>query len=254
MYEGIRGLQTRREDVLRNEEIEEMFQKLSENEMYEVVYQPKKRLKENKGKTVYDSKFSCPSKMVKCLIALFWIFGKRKIEILTLKAIDLRWDDVWLIVRFVVRKKKEGTYKGGVKETYTKRILTKHPYVKYITDWVKDLSSDSYLFSGNSQKKTRKVRRKWFNSKTGEEVKKVYVYEDLTEGHMSRVRAWKIIKSLNDKAWIHLFRRSLATQMAELGATEDELMSWFDWDSPLTAHKYVKRGTKLTEKWSRRMW
>jgi len=36
--------------------------------------------------------------------------------------------------------------------------------------------------------------------------------------------------------------------MAERGATEEELMSWFDWD------RYVKGGPKLTEKWAERTW
>jgi len=42
--------------------------------------------------------------------------------------------------------------------------------------------------------------------------------------------------------------------MAEEGATEEELMHWFDWETPNSPHKYVKRGTRLTEKWSERVW
>jgi hypothetical protein len=42
--------------------------------------------------------------------------------------------------------------------------------------------------------------------------------------------------------------------MAEKGATEEDLMHWFDWDRVDTAHEYVKRGTKLTEKYSERTW
>jgi len=33
--------------------------------------------------------------------------------------------------------------------------------------------------------------------------------------------------------------------MAERGATEEELMAWFDWDRYDTAHGYVKGGPKL---------
>jgi len=42
--------------------------------------------------------------------------------------------------------------------------------------------------------------------------------------------------------------------MAEREATEEELMNWFDWERPDTAHSYVKGGIKLTEKWSERTW
>jgi hypothetical protein len=42
--------------------------------------------------------------------------------------------------------------------------------------------------------------------------------------------------------------------MAEMGATEEELMHWFDWSDPRVAHEYVKRGTKLIEKWADRTW
>jgi len=65
-----------------------------------------------------------------------------------------------------------------------------------------------------------------------------------------QARYW--FRKANPNAWFHLFRESLATKMAEHGATEEELMHWFDWDRVDTAHEYVKRGTKLTEKWAER--
>ena len=34
----------------------------------------------------------------------------------------------------------------------------------------------------------------------------------------------------------------------------EKIMHWFDWDRVDTAHEYVKRGTKLTEKWAERTW
>ena len=80
----------------------------------------------------------------------------------------------------------------------------------------------------------------------------VFSSECSRSGRMSRQHAYRIIKGLNPKAWTHLFRHSLATEMAERGATEEELMSWFDWDRYETAHRYVKGGPKLTEKWSKR--
>ena len=80
----------------------------------------------------------------------------------------------------------------------------------------------------------------------------VFPSERSSSGYMSRIQAYRIVKDLNSKAWLHLFRESLATKMAEEGASEEELMHWFDWDRVDTAHEYVKRGTRLTEKWSDR--
>jgi hypothetical protein len=65
-------------------------------------------------------------------------------------------------------------------------------------------------------------------------------------------KAQYYLKKVNKNVWWHLFRESLATEMAERGATEEELMHWFDWSRADTAHQYVKRGIKLTEKWSDR--
>ena len=59
---------------------------------------------------------------------------------------------------------------------------------------------------------------------------------------------------LTRKIWLHLFWTSVAAEMAERGATEEELMAWFDWDRYDTAHGYVKGGPKLTEKWAKRTW
>lgn len=69
---------------------------------------------------------------------------------------------------------------------------------------------------------------------------------------MDRHKPKYFLKKVYPFVWWHLFRESLATQMAEKGATEEELMHWFDWDRVDIAHEYVKRGSKLTEKWSER--
>ena len=47
---------------------------------------------------------------------------------------------------------------------------------------------------------------------------------------------------------------TLVTKMVEHGVTEEELMHWFGWDRVDTTHQYLKRGTKLTEKWAERTW
>ena len=155
---------------------------------------------------------------LKALIALSAIFGKRISEILKLQKTDLRVDDRYLYVRFLVSKKR--TRKDApIPKPYLKRITLKHPLVPYILDYVKVIEDQTLLFNG-----------------------------------MTRQRALYYLKKVNPQAWFHLFRESLATEMAERGATEEQLMHWFDWDRVDTAHEYVKRGTKLTEQYAERTW
>jgi len=152
-----------------------------------------------------------------CLIALAWIFGKRINELLRLEKSHLYSEGNFLFVRFFVSKKK--TRKDPpTPRPYLKRISLGHPGVPYITRH-REKIEEGKLFPG-----------------------------------MYREKAYYWLKKVNDKVWWHLFRESLATEMAEHGATEEELMHWFDWDRVDTAHAYVKRGTKLTEKWSERTW
>jgi integrase len=153
---------------------------------------------------------------LQALIALAWAFGKRINEILRLQAEDFRTDDKFLYVRFFVSKKKT-RQDQAVPKPYLKRITLSHPSIPYILAYLKE-TKEGPLF------------------------------------HVSRNLAWYYLKKVNKQAWWHLFRESLATEMAEHGASEEMLMHWFDWDRLDTAHSYVKRGTKLTEELSERTW
>jgi integrase len=150
-------------------------------------------------------------------IAIAWIFGKRVNEILRLDVDSIRIDDKFLYIRFFVSKKKIRT-DVPVPRPYLKRISLTHLGVPYILRYVQT-------------------------------VKEGLLFPD-----MSRQLALYYLKKTNPKAWFHLFRESLATEMAEHGASEEMLMHWFDWDRIDTAHQYVKRGTKLTEELSERTW
>lgn len=184
-------IKTKRDDILRPKEVEEMFSNANEN-------------------------------WLKCLIALLWIFGKRISEIICLRKQHFSIDENYLSVRFKVLKRREKE-KSGVPPRFVKRIRIDHPYTKYITDYISKIQS-GFVFSS--------VRS--------------------SSGHISRQHAYNKIKAVNPEAWCHLFRESLATIMAEKGATEEELLHWFDWSGFQSAHKYVKRGTRLTKKWSDR--
>lgn len=152
-----------------------------------------------------------------CLITIAWLFGKRISEILKLKRQDIWVREGYLYIRFFVSKKK-ARKDAPVPKPYLKRITLKHDGPKIILSYIKILQQEE-LFP-----------------------------------NMSRELAWYYLKKVNEKAWWHLFRESLATEMAERGATEEKLMHWFDWDRVDTAHAYVKRGTKLTEELSERTW
>jgi len=234
----------KREDVIRSEELEEMFNKLEGNDYMTGYYKTHLYGEE----ITQNFRFNC--RMVQCLIALLWLFGKRKIENLTLRRRDVYVRGRWLYVRFKVRKKKDRKQEA-TPITYLKKVTLDNPYVEYVLRWVETIDNpDAYIFPGRTRPKIRTVKMR--NKETGKV--KVYTYRDEEEGYLSPQMAWKIIKFLNPKAWVHLFRHSVATQMAEEGATEDELMAWFDWDHPVTPHKYVKRGTRLIEKWAERKW
>ncbi|MCK4435145.1 site-specific integrase [Candidatus Bathyarchaeota archaeon] len=214
-------IKVKRSDILRKPEIDNML---------------------NNAASVYNGV------RLQCIIALAWLFGKRINEILQLKRQDIRKDTNFLYVRFHVSKKK--TRKDApLPKPFLKRIRLQHPYVHYILDWIVNIK-EGYIFPSYGQPRTIHVKLK--NKETGE-ILKVYEYHK-EGGYLSDARVKQLLRLVNPNAWWHLFRESLATYMAERGATEEELMHWFDWDRVSTAHEYVKRGTKLTEKWSEREW
>jgi len=177
---------------------------------------------------------------------MLWIWGKRITENLRVQRGDLFTRKGYLYVRFTVQKKK--TRKAEpIPVKFVKRIKLKHPYAHYVTRWANHFKNvTEYIFPGRVSERTFTVKDK--------ETGKVYTYHQEAEPRMSRGLAYKILKGLNPKCYLHLFRRSVATEMAERGATEEELMAWFDWSNPATAHGYVERGPRLTAKWAKRTW
>lgn len=158
-----------------------------------------------------------------CLIALSSLFGKRLSENLMLKKDDVYFEDGFLYVSYTVLKKK--TRKAlAVPKPYLKRITEAHPLTDHVKRYLPMVKDGEHLFK----------------SKSGE--------------RLTRQLALYYLKKVSMDVWFHLFRESLATVMAEKGASEEELLHWFDWERVDTAHQYVKRGTKLTEKFSLRTW
>jgi len=218
-------IKTNRKDILRNKELDDTLDKLKDYDILQGEYKTNLY-----GKPIVQT-FTVNCRQIECLLALLWLFGKRITENLRLKRKDAYVREGYLYVYFTVLKKKKVGKRGEpgwletVRKRYLKRIILKNPYVPYVLQYVDEISDpNAYLFPSKRSK----------------------------SGHLSRNHAYRIVKFLNPKLWLHLFRESLATTYAEQGATEEELMHWFDWDRYETAHDYVKRGTKLTEKWSNR--
>jgi len=255
MEEQKRGLQTVREDILRTDELDGMFHQLEGKDEVVAEYKYKSAKREDIKQKVH---IHC--RMVECLLALLWLFGKRIYEILSLHRKDIRVEADYLYVRFIVQKKPPKKKAGVIGLPSTKRIRLSHPYTKYIITYLNQLSDEpeTPLFPGKSQGKNIVQRHvklcRTLPSGEKETYYKDYEYQKTVKGIMSPEKAWKIVKVLNPKAWTHLFRTSLATNMAEHEATEEELLNWFDWERVETAHTYVKRGTKLTERLSDRNW
>lgn len=150
-----------------------------------------------------------------CMLAILWMFGKRISEICTIEREHIYTRKGYLYIRFFVLKKKNRK-DAGVPKMFLKRITLKHAGVQYVLRYVESINAGAIF------------------------------------PNMYREKARYYLRKLTEKAWFHLFRESLATEMAENGASEEQLMHWFDWDRVETAHKYVKRGTKLTEQLSDR--
>lgn len=184
-----------------------------------------------------------------CLIGLTNVFGKRISECISLKKDQITQDTKFLYVRFHVGKKRDKD--RPIPIFHIKKKTLQHPLMPYIISYV-DQIQDGYIFPSNRSRQTG-VNKMKIKLKNGE-VKNVGYAYSVEGGFISRQLALYYLKKVAPDWWWHLARESLATRMAEEGATEEELMHWFDWSRVDMAHVYVKRGTKLTEKWSERTW
>jgi len=159
--------------------------------------------------------------MLKCLIAILFAFGCRISEALELRRKDVRVEGDYLAIRFPLKKRR---IRRGIRPTIERRLDLNHYLAPIILDWVSKIENpDSYIFPSRHRGK-----------------------------HLSRVRAWELLKQLDERIWPHLFRHSLATLMAEAGASAIEMVAWFGWASMDTALKYIRMTEAMRTRWSRR--
>jgi len=159
------------------------------------------------------------------LISIMWLYGKRISEIVSLKTEAVRIDLNYLNILFLVLKKR-AKKDPGIQYPFLKSVTLDNEYTKYVLDWYDQIKEGEFLFPRSQTKM----------------------------GHIYRQYAHNVLKEISPRVSCHLFRHSLATQMAENGATAFELVNWFDWDRTDTALEYVKRSGKMTQRLSNRTW
>ena len=151
----------------------------------------------------------------RALIAFLFGYGKRISEVIELTRFDVYIADQYIETTFKILKRKP---ESGILPVFSKRLSSEHYLAPFIVDYVEQFE-EGYLFPGRS------------------------------EGHISRMTAYRWLKKISDDLWPHLFRHSLATLMAENGATAYELKSFFDWKDIRTATRYVEDTQGLSYKW-----
>ena len=171
------------------------------------------------------NKYGLPGIAWQCFVSILWLYGKRVSEIVSLKTDAIRIDPNYLNILFHVLKKARKK-DPGIKRPFTKRVTLENPYTKYIIEWKNQLGYSEYLFPRPQTKM----------------------------GYIYRQYAHEVLKSISLRISSHLFRHSLATQMAESGATAYELVNWFDWDRTDTALEYIRRSGQMTQRLSNRKW
>lgn len=159
---------------------------------------------------------------VQALIAFLYGYGNRISEILILRPRDIQLSEKWIQVTFTILKKKP---RSGIKPVKKKKLSRTHYLAPYILGHLELIPEASpWIFPSYRH----------------------------PEKHLSRITAYRWLKEVDQDIWPHLFRHSLATIMAEHGATAFELVAWFAWDSLATARKYVRDTQILSTKWSKR--
>jgi len=173
-----------------------------------------------------------------CLFSLFRVYGKRVGEVCRILLADIKIDDEFLSVTFTIEKKiRQIPNTDKIKylpNRYTKRISLNNPFVmhyilpflnnrpQYITD---RLGGSKFLFPC---------------PRVDKPIYPKYVWDAINR------------MGFKQPIWSHLFRHTLATELAGENISTFELKSWFDWESIVLADKYVSRAGVLTDKISRR--
>jgi integrase len=154
----------------------------------------------------------------RALIVLLYLIGPRISEALSLRrkdfVIDNERQELRIVLPILKRSKKKFT--PFVAE-HTITLSFKTPFIETLLAWVQKFQPDDLVFN------------------------------------ITRIRAWQIIKELNPSLYLHFFRHSRLTKLAEAGGTPFELMSWAGWSSPRPAVRYVSGTSRMIEKFKEKI-
>jgi len=201
---------------------------------------------------------------VKALISMVKKFGKRRAEVGSLKLSDLEMKEGYLYVTFTLRKKhKRGLFQYiRTLQEHDATLLNK-PFLEIQAEW----KAWTHTEAGYTVKEERRTKRvnledkyarliieyvEWLRQNNPEGIylfpsgKAVFShYVILNERSLSGSQLLRLIKPLNRKLWLHLFREMKGAEIArELGGNITALTSvkqTLDLEREDTAYRYIER-------------
>lgn len=178
-----------------------------------------------------------------CLFAILWAFGKRISEVVELRLTDIAVRGLELAITFTIRKKSpksKWNYRENISipipedkrenpPRRTKRLTLDNKYAQIIKKYCESIKDrGGYLFPRPQTKM----------------------------GHIYPKYVWDVIQKmkLEQPVTTHLYRHTLATELANDEVSAFEMKTWFDWENIATADKYVTAAGVTTKKVSGRKW
>ena len=156
----------------------------------------------------------------KAIITLYYIFGVRREEPLTMTKDDIWMDKDWLYLKV---KREKVPKRMVLPRVDTLKVSLGTPFLQNLIAHWESVGEGKPLFAYHSNPKT------------------------------SSHHIYMMIKRCNPNVWIHLFRHTRAEKFRALGYSDAELMSWFGWLDPRTPSHYVHPAIKTIEEMGRRI-
>jgi len=137
----------------------------------------------------------------KAVLVFYYIFGTRVSEAFTITK-----SDMWIYGDILYVKIKRSKTKGTFPKIDTLRAKTTTPFIHYlIAHW--------------------------------SEVQEGRLFDYGENSNTFRNKVWKLVKSVNPDAWVHIFRHTRNDAFRRKGYTAAQRMAWFGWVDPKTADK-----------------
>ena len=202
---------------------------------------------------------------VRCLIGLVKKFGKRRREVSTLKITDLEVKDEYLFVTFLIAKKhKRGLFQclKMLERENPSELLKPLPELRAEWKaWQETEAGHRYKESMTTKKvsvqdKYAKMILEYLTNvtRTWPEAKWLFTSGRNLFGqtnridqdhHLSGSQLLRLVKSLNEGVWLHLFRELKGKEISEdMGRTITsirEVQDFLDLENEATTYRYVKR-------------